>query len=82
MKSFDEVTHARQRKRLRHLGEMTLKRYGIEDVKLRFISDTANTVFRVDTPEQRYVLRINPYSLGIQKSGFNYKQCIPLFFYI
>lgn len=45
---FDEVTRATQRKRLRQLAAMTLQRYGIEDAKLRFISDSANTVFRVD----------------------------------
>ena len=66
MKSFHEVTRATQRKRLRHLGAMALERYGIEDAKLRFISDTANAVFRVDTPEERYVLRINPYPLDSQ----------------
>jgi Ser/Thr protein kinase RdoA (MazF antagonist) len=60
MKPFDKVTRATQRRRLRHLGEIALQRYGIEDARLRFVSDTANIVFRVDVPGQRYTLRIDP----------------------
>lgn len=68
MKSFNEVARATQRKRLRDLAVMGLQRYGIADAKLRFLSDTANTVFRVDTAEQRYVLRINPYPVTVRLS--------------
>lgn len=65
MKSFDEVTRDAQRERLKHLGEMALQRYGIENAKLTFICDKENTVFRIDTlDQQQYVLRIsNPQML-------------------
>jgi Ser/Thr protein kinase RdoA (MazF antagonist) len=60
VKPFDKVTRATQRKRLRRLGQAALKRYGIQKAKLRFMSDTGSVVFRVDTPSQRYALRIDP----------------------
>ena len=60
MKPLAQVTRATQRNRWRRLGERALQRYGIEDTKLRFVSDTASIVFRVDAPGQRYVLRIDP----------------------
>ncbi|MBN1582728.1 MAG: phosphotransferase [Anaerolineae bacterium] len=60
MKPFDQVTRLTQRKRWRRLGEIALRRYGIENARLRFVSDTGNVVFRVDTPEKRYALRIDP----------------------
>jgi Ser/Thr protein kinase RdoA (MazF antagonist) len=60
MKPFDKVTRATQRKRLRRLGQVALGRYGIHEAKLRFLSDAGSVVFRVDTPSQRYALRIDP----------------------
>jgi Ser/Thr protein kinase RdoA (MazF antagonist) len=60
VKPFDTVTRATQRKRLRRLGEIALQRYGIDDARLRFISDTASFVFRVDAQDQRYALRVDP----------------------
>jgi Ser/Thr protein kinase RdoA (MazF antagonist) len=62
MKPFDQVTHATQRKRWRHLAETALRRYGIADSKLQFISGTCFIVFRADAPSQRYALRIDPES--------------------
>jgi Ser/Thr protein kinase RdoA (MazF antagonist) len=59
MKPFDQVARATQRKRLRRLGEIALKRYGRDGAKLRFISDTASFVFRVDWRGKRYALRID-----------------------
>lgn len=47
------------RKWLRELAESALGQYGIANAKLRFISESSATVFRVDTASQRYVLRIN-----------------------
>jgi Ser/Thr protein kinase RdoA (MazF antagonist) len=60
MKSFRQAGRATQRKRLGHLGEVALRRYGIEDARLRFISDTANIIFHVDAAGQQYTLRIDP----------------------
>jgi Ser/Thr protein kinase RdoA (MazF antagonist) len=60
MKPFDQVTRATQRERWRRLGESTLQRYGIENARLRFVSDTGNVVFRIDAAKQRYALRIDP----------------------
>jgi Ser/Thr protein kinase RdoA (MazF antagonist) len=60
MKPFDQVARATRINRWRRLGETTLHQYNIKDAKLRFVSDTAFVVFRVDTPSQRYVLRIDP----------------------
>jgi Ser/Thr protein kinase RdoA (MazF antagonist) len=60
MRPFDQVTRVTQRKRLRRLGEIALQRYGRDGAKLRFISDTASFVFRVDWQGERYALRIDP----------------------
>jgi Ser/Thr protein kinase RdoA (MazF antagonist) len=60
MKPFDQVTRTTQRRRWRRLGEIALQQYGIENARLRFVSDTGNVVFRVDVPRQRYALRIDP----------------------
>ena len=59
MKPFADLTRATQRKRLKRLGKVALQRFGIESARLRFISDTANIVFRVDGPDARYALRID-----------------------
>ena len=58
MKSFDQVTRTTQRKWLKQLAEAGLGQYGIEHTKLRFIPTPSSTVFRVDTVNQQYVLRI------------------------
>ena len=59
MKPFNEVERATQRKWLKQLGQAALRQYGIEDAKLRLISESCYTVFRVDTGNQRYILRID-----------------------
>ncbi|MCB0008623.1 MAG: phosphotransferase, partial [Anaerolineales bacterium] len=60
MKSFDQVMPATQRRWLRELGYAALARYGLEGAKLRFLSESSATIFRVDTSQDRFVLRINP----------------------
>ena len=60
MKKFTDLSRLTQRKKLKELGKAALARYNIKNSDLRFISDTSNVIFRVDTPNQRYVLRIDP----------------------
>jgi Ser/Thr protein kinase RdoA (MazF antagonist) len=60
MKSFDQVTRTTQRKWLKQLAEAALRRYGIENAKLRFISESCFMIFRVGTEYDQFVLRVDP----------------------
>ena len=60
MKDFADLSRRTQRNKFKELGKKALRRYGIDGAALRFISDTSNIIFKVDTPHQRYVLRIDP----------------------
>ena len=72
MKAFFTLSQRGQIIRLRKLANATLQRYDIGEVSLRFLSNTDNTVFRVDQATEksqqienmnvprRYVLRITP----------------------
>jgi Ser/Thr protein kinase RdoA (MazF antagonist) len=61
MDSTEEITRQAKIDQLQRLGEIALQNYGLANAALTFISDTANTVFRVDTPQQQYTLRIDPF---------------------
>ena len=60
MKSLDEVAKKTRIKWLRQLGQEALLQYGLRDANLRFISESSFAVFRVDTADQRFALRISP----------------------
>ena len=60
MKKFEDLSRRTQRNKFKELGIEALLQYGIHEGKLRFISDTSNVIFRVDTSQERYVLRIDP----------------------
>lgn len=61
MDTPDKVTRKAKIEQFQHLGEATLRCYGITDASLLFISDTCSIVFRVDAPDQQYTLRIDPF---------------------
>ena len=48
MKAFFNLSQRGQIGRLRKLANAALQRYNISEVSLRFLSNTDNTVFRVD----------------------------------
>ena len=48
MKAFFNLSQRGQIIRLRKLANAALQRYGIGEASLRFLSNTDNTVFRVD----------------------------------
>ena len=48
MKAFNNLTQRGQIIRLKELANAALQRYDIGEVPLRFLSNTDNTVFRVD----------------------------------
>jgi Ser/Thr protein kinase RdoA (MazF antagonist) len=58
----EQPARAVQRNRFKRLGEIALQRYGIEQAKLTFVSDTASVVFRVRVKNRVYALRIDPES--------------------
>ena len=54
-----------QRKRITHLAQAALDQYALAAPRLTFLSDTDNTVYRVDTSDGAYALRIcNPRKYG------------------
>ena len=66
MKSFDQVTRTTQRKWLRQLAEAALRRYGIDNAKLRFITESCVMIYRVGTEYDQFVLRVDT-ELPIEK---------------
>lgn len=60
MVTFDLLSRNKKRKRLRNLGRKALSNFDIDQADLKLISDTTNFVFRVDTADSRYVLRVDP----------------------
>lgn len=59
MRDFAELSRLEQRKRIKELGRVALRAYGIDEADLRFCSDTENMVFRVNTAVSTYTLRIS-----------------------
>jgi Ser/Thr protein kinase RdoA (MazF antagonist) len=60
MESFNQLSRIQKRIRLRKLGRKALCNFGIDRANLKLISDTTNFVFRVDTMDSRFVLRVDP----------------------
>ncbi|MFC2079230.1 phosphotransferase enzyme family protein [Candidatus Bipolaricaulota bacterium] len=61
MDSFDQLPESERIERFERLARKALAAYGLEDAELRFLGQSANVVFRVQTDEGRWALRIcNP----------------------
>ena len=60
MESFNSLPRQKRRNLLRQLARKSLLEYGIQNAILNFISDTTNTIFRVQTQNTKYILRIDP----------------------
>ena len=59
VREFASLTRRGQLGRLRQLGRHALVGYGIDDAHLRPLGYAENATFRVETPDGRYVLRMN-----------------------
>lgn len=72
VRSFDELTETGRLRRLRRFAEeVVVSRYGIAKPRVRLLSKHSfNTVFRVDTDRERYVLRVGDatriHSFGVE----------------
>ena len=61
MHSFDQVPESEKVERYERFARKALTAYGLEDAELRFLGHGANVVFRVQTDDGRWALRIcNP----------------------
>jgi len=61
LSSFDELPEAERLQRYERLARKALISYGLEDAELLFLGQSANVMFRVQTDEGRWALRIcNP----------------------
>lgn len=59
MKLWDELTEAGQIRRLRPLAEAALAHYKVEPEQLRLVGGFTNVIFRVDTPDGPFALRVD-----------------------
>lgn len=61
MDSFDQLSDAEKIERYERLARKALTAYGLEDAELRFLGQSANVMFRVQSDDGRWALRIcNP----------------------
>jgi len=61
LSSFDQLPESEKVERYERLARKALTAYGLEDAELRFLGQSANIVFRVQTDDGRWALRIcNP----------------------
>ena len=61
MYPFDQLPESEKVERYEHFARKALTAYGLEDAELRFLGQSANVVFRVQTDDGRWALRIcNP----------------------
>jgi len=59
--SFDQLPEAEKVERYERLARKALTAFGLEDAELRFLGQSANVVFRVQTDDGRWALRMcNP----------------------
>ncbi len=58
LSSFDELSEAERMERYERLARKALSFYGLEDAELRCLGQSANVMFRVQTDEGRWALRI------------------------
>ena len=59
MRSWETLTGAGQIRRLRALAIRALSEFPIEPIRLRLVGGFTNVIFRVDTPDGPYALRID-----------------------
>jgi Ser/Thr protein kinase RdoA (MazF antagonist) len=59
MKAWDHLTEAGQIRRLRPLALEALRAFPIETQRLRLVGGFTNAIFRVDTPDGPYALRVD-----------------------
>lgn len=59
MRPFDQLTERGQARRLLTLARQALTQYPLDVRRVALLSMAYNTMFRVETPERTYVLRIN-----------------------
>jgi len=61
LSSFDELSEAERTKRYERFARKALKPYALEEADLRFLGQSANVMFRVQTDTGRWALRVcNP----------------------
>ena len=61
MSSFDQLPESEKVERYERLARRALTAYGLEDADLRYLGQSANIVFRVQTDDGRWALRMcNP----------------------
>jgi Ser/Thr protein kinase RdoA (MazF antagonist) len=58
MKEFYELTARGRALRLRRMALVALERYDLDVKRVRLMTNSTNGIFRVDTPDEKYVLRI------------------------
>jgi len=59
MRPWDSLTEAGQIRRLRPLAEAALAEFPIEPIRMRLVGGFTNVIFRVDTAEGPYALRVD-----------------------
>lgn len=59
MKPWNELTERGKFRRLRQLANTALDEYAITPTALRFVGGFTNAIFRVETPDQTYALRVD-----------------------
>ena len=59
MRRWEELTESGQIRRLRKLAERALLSYPIEPIRLRLVGGFTNVIYRVDTPDRSYALRVD-----------------------
>jgi Ser/Thr protein kinase RdoA (MazF antagonist) len=58
MRDFNTLTNRGRARRLRQLALVALAEYPLEVTRVRLITNEVNGIFRVDTPDAKYVLRV------------------------
>jgi Ser/Thr protein kinase RdoA (MazF antagonist) len=58
MRDFNTLTNRGRARRLRQLALVALAQYPLEVARVRLITNEFNGIFRVDTPDDKYVLRV------------------------
>lgn len=59
MKPWEQLTESGQIRRLRRLADRALVKYPIEPLRLRLVGGFTNVIFRVDTRDRPYALRVD-----------------------
>ncbi|MDJ0498265.1 MAG: phosphotransferase [Acidimicrobiia bacterium] len=59
MKPWEQLTESGQLRRLRKLASRALVSYPIEPVRLRLVGGFTNVIYRVDTADRTYALRVD-----------------------